>query len=168
MMKNEISTQQLVVWVNEMRLPLAEIMLRSGMTRQGIWKRLKEANAFIPRRAPDGAPGVYVTVLCTFCGVEIKRRKRLVLRTMRQFCSEDCYFAALEQPGYHPWRHGCRLARAIVHLHFDLQPQHVVHHKDEDNRNNDKANLAVFASHADHMAYHRGKRVDVLWDGANP
>lgn len=166
MARVRIETPQLVVWANELRLPMDEIMRRSGMTRVGIWKRLKAAGAFIPRCAPEGAPGIWVTVPCAFCGTGVKRRKRLVLRTMKQFCTQNCYFASLEKPGYVHSRHGCRLARAIVHLHFALQPEHIVHHKDGDERNNDKANLAVYASQADHMAHHRGKHVKTVWDGA--
>jgi len=50
--------------------------------------------------------------------------------------------------------------------HFALAPDHVVHHKDDNNRHNDLANLAVFADQADHMRHHRGVAVDTLWDGA--
>ncbi len=163
----QFPTQQLVVWVNELRLPLREIMQRTGMTRQGIWKRLKHAGCFIPRRAPEGAPGIWVVVSCAWCGQPIRKRKRLALRSLHHFCNETCHYASLEAPGYYPWRQGCRLARAIVAQHFTLEPQHVVHHKDGDNRNNDRKNLAVYASNADHVKHHRGKRVVPLWDGSS-
>ncbi|MGL5937061.1 MAG: hypothetical protein ACRCZI_15730 [Cetobacterium sp.] len=167
-MQNAVTTQHLVVWVNQQRLPMAEVVRLSGLTRQAIWKRLRYAGCLIPRRVKGGAPGVMIETACAFCSQPIRRHKRkmLKLKTLRSFCSMDCYAASLAQSGYVEYRHGSRLARAIVAQHFALEPQHIVHHKDGDQRNNDRANFLVFASQADHMAHHRGRSVVALWDGA--
>ena len=163
-----VSTQDLVVWVNKKRLPMAQVEALSGMTRQGIFKRLKAEGRFIPRRAKDGAPGVYVRVDCAWCGLPVKRRKKLLMQldTLRSFCNQVCYAAALENPSYVEWRQGSRLAQTVVGQHFRLRPGYVVHHKDGDQRNNDRSNLMVFASIADHTTHHRGRKIKPLWDGA--
>ena len=164
----QVETQQLVVWVNHQRLPMREVEQLSGMTRQAIWKRLHRAHCYIPRRVKGGAPGVMIEVNCAWCSTPLKRHRRKVLKlkTMRSFCNAECYYAALEAPGYFPWRHGSRLARSIVAQRFALEREHIVHHKDGDQRNNDVKNLAVYASNSAHMAHHRGRKVDTLWDGA--
>lgn len=168
MAQKSVSTQDLVVWVNEYRWPMAEVVAKSGMTRQGVYKRLKAAGCLVKRREKGGAPGVHVRITCSFCGNELVRRKRQVLKAglMRQFCNQTCYFAALENPSFQVSRQGSRLARAIVQQHFPLEPQHIVHHKDGNQKNNDRSNLLVFASQSDHLKHHRGRTVNPLWDGA--
>ena len=52
--------------------------------------------------------------------------------------------------------------------YFHLEPQHIVHHKDSNQRNNDLANLLVFASASDHLKHHHGSKVSPLWDGLRP
>lgn len=169
MAHSSVSTQDLVVWVNEQRRPLAEVMQRTGMTRQGIYKRLKQAGCYVPRRAPGGAPGVHVEIACSYCGARIMRRKRQILKAglMRQFCNTTCYFAALENPSFQVSRQGSRLARAVVQQHFPLESHHIVHHKDGNQTNNDRANLMVFANQSDHLKHHRGRAVRPLWDGGD-
>lgn len=164
----KVSTQDLVVLVNKEKLSLEEVEARTGMSRQGIWKRLKTAGVFIPRSAPGGAPGKRTKVACGYCGVLVERYQQTLvkLRQMQAFCNPECYAASLAQHPYEAWRQGCRLARVIVSQHFPLQHEHIVHHKDGDERNNDLSNLMVFASNADHMAHHRGRKVLALFDGA--
>jgi hypothetical protein len=166
MRQNKVETQQLVVWVNQLRYPMQQVEQLSGMTRQAIWKRLRRAGKLVKRHASGGAPGVWITVNCHFCQREIRKRVKRAAHVMRHFCNEDCYYAQLATSGYHPWRQGQRLARALVAQRFALERGHVVHHKDGDNRNNNLDNLIVFASQDDHMAQHRGRKVMPLWDGA--
>ena len=84
---------------------------------------------------------------CKHCGKLHKRQT---------YCSKPCYYAAIHNPSYVQWRQGQRHARATVtDAGFTLQPGHIIHHVDSDNRNNTRQNLWVFASHGDHMAYHR-------------
>jgi hypothetical protein len=53
----------------------------------------------------------------------------------------------------------------MVGRYFPLERRHVVHHHDGDNTNNALDNLAVFASQAEHMRYHRGGHATPIWDG---
>jgi hypothetical protein len=39
-----------------------------------------------------------------------------------------------------------------------LKLREVVHHRNEDKRDNDRSNLLLFASQADHLAFHRLER----------
>ena len=59
-----------------------------------------------------------------------------------------------------------RRSRKIVSYYFELRPEHIVHHEDRNERNNDPRNLKVFASNNEHMRYHRGYSAKPLWDGA--
>ena len=83
-----------------------------------------------------------------------------------QYASRACYFnhRCRRVPSV-LWRHGQRLARAKVAEVFPLQPQHVVHHDDKDDRNNTLRNLHVFATSGDHLRYHRGMDVSPIWCG---
>ena len=61
----------------------------------------------------------------------------------------------------------CQEARQLVSRHFELRPEHVVHHEDRDARKNSLINLKVFADNSDHLRYHRGLLVKPIWEGAN-
>ena len=94
-------------------------------------------------------------------------RKRWRTRT-RLFCSATHYWASREKPGYVESRRGGQLARAVVIQHFQvLESEHVVHHVDGDQRNNDLRNLEVYATHGEHMRHHHGRKVEPLWRGAD-
>lgn len=59
-------------------------------------------------------------------------------------------------------------ARKIVSEYFDLQPMNEVHHKDENIRNNEIENLAVFEIHGDHTSHHKSvykEGAKPIWDG---
>jgi hypothetical protein len=166
-MREKVATQDLVVLVNRKGLALAEVEQITGMTRQGIWKRLRRSGELVKRRAPGGAVCKVIQLPCAFCGaMSTKYRKRLLQAAqMKSFCNMECYAASLAQHPYEEWRHGSRLARAIVAQHYALQPDQIVHHKDGNQRNNDLSNLMVFKSNADHVAHHRGRRIIALFDG---
>lgn len=94
------------------------------------------------------------------CGVPTKRKK---------YASMECYMRAVCQRPHISWRHGRRIARHVVSQVFPLEPQHVVHHVDGDNRNNSLSNLWVFACHGDHMSHHRGGITrKPIWRGVDP
>ena len=61
-----------------------------------------------------------------------------------------------ETQSYYANRHGQTIARSIVSQVFHLLDGYVVHHIDSDNTNNRLDNLAVFASQAEHISFHRG------------
>lgn len=165
MPKYDVSTQDIVVMYVEKHLTLREIAKLTGMSHVNVSKRLKKAGI----TAKDGT---WVKTNCAFCGKDIEiRRARVKFRNKDgsrrrgHFCNLACYIASLENPGYKPWRHGQRLARAIVGQYYILQEGNVVHHVDGDERNNNLDNLMVFKNQAEHMRYHRGGKVTPLWDG---
>jgi len=63
-------------------------------------------------------------------------------------------------------RGGMREAREKVNSVYALKDGYIVHHEDRNTTNNEWENLKVFANSGDHVRYHRGFRVPVLWDGA--
>ena len=137
-----------------------EIARIYGVTRQAVYKRLKALGI-------KSIDGEWVKTNCSFCGSEITKRRKQWRKNTNNYCSMECYSASLENPGYKPWRHGQRLARAIVGQYYKLLYNNVIHHEDGDSRNNDRLNLRVFANQSDHLKYHRSKVKPIpIWDGS--
>ncbi|MEM2946785.1 MAG: AsnC family protein [Candidatus Bathyarchaeia archaeon] len=159
-MLRKISADELVTLYTVHHLTMEQIGEICGVTRQAIWRRLKKMGV----KAEDGE---WVKFKCEICGKDVKLRRCEFRYRSPRFCSPDCYFKAIRNPNYKPWRQGGRIAREVVSKYFDISkyPNAVIHHKDGNNRNNSCSNLVVFASQADHMAYHRGRNVKPLWDG---
>ena len=157
------STEQLRAWYCEDRLPMATMAQRSGLTRQGIWKRLRLAGLLTPqtiRRAPS------VTGTCAECGTVCQTPRWRMQHQRHQFCGSSCYRAWLSNPDYQQHRQGQRRARAIVREVFPLQPGQIVHHVNGHTDDNDLVNLMVFASNAEHLAWHhRNPSIHPLWRG---
>jgi predicted transcriptional regulator len=157
---NHVKTQDVVVMYTEKHLTMAEIGRLVGITRQGVLKHLRKAGI-------EHEQGTFVEVGCDLCGAQFRKRRGAWKRSREHFCSRACLHASLENPGYKPWRQGQRLAVAIVSQYHKLEQGEIVHHKDGDNRNNDRSNLAVYANHSDHLKAHHGKTPVVpVWDGA--
>lgn len=133
----------------------------------------RHVNRLMARWGVPTTAGEWVDVTCYQCGKEHKKARAQWRKHVRHFCSDDCYFKARKngyaRPGelrpYVRSSYGTKLARATVKRFFNLQRGQVVHHHDRDNLNNAPDNLAVFASQADHMRYHHGDDVAMLWDG---
>lgn len=160
--RNDLKTQDLVVMWENQRLSLAAIGKLVGLTRQAVKKRLNKAGVSTAKSKRWILP-------CALCGVPVARtRNKLRHSKGNVFCTSEHLHAWMENPNFREWRQGGRLARAIVAQHFELQPEHIVHHKDGDQRNNDRANLLVFASSSDHGKHHHGRKVEALWDGVLP
>lgn len=158
--KKEIKTQDIVAWFTRDHLTLRQIGKLTGMSAAAVHKRLRIAGI-------DREQGTWVNVACDMCGKPFRKRRAPWRRSKEHFCGHACLATSLENPGYKPWRQGQRLARAIVSQYHKLEPGEIVHHKDGDNRNYDKSNLAVYASHSDHLKAHHGKtHVNPVWDGA--
>lgn len=155
-MRIDINTDYLVKLYIVDHLTLREIGKRLKISHSGVAKRLKLAGI-------TSEQGEWVNKECDFCGKEYKITRA---RQGNKYCSRVCYSTAITSPQSHIWRHGQRLARLIVRQHFDLHDGHVVHHIDGDDRNNDRSNLAVYASQAEHISAHRGGKVKPLWAGA--
>jgi hypothetical protein len=155
-----VTTLTLVELYSKQHLTLREIATKVGMSAQAICKRLRRAGV----KATDGT---WVTRDCEFCGKSIQVRRGVARRSIASYCNTECYYASRENLNYKPWRQGQRLARALVAQYFKLEPEHVVDHRDGDERNNNITNLRVYASQSDHMKMHHGKSVVVpLWDGS--
>lgn len=143
----------------ESNIRVNDIAKLAGMTRQGVWKRLRKMGIETLGRGT-------ITVACAFCGREFERFRARASKTIDCYCNQECFFASRENPNYIPWRSGQRLARAIIAQHTRLTHENVVHHIDGNNRNNDLVNLMVFANQSDHMKYHHGKcKILPLWSG---
>lgn len=156
-----IKTQDLVAWYIDGHFTLRQIAKLSGISPPAVHKRL--ARAGITREQ-----GTWVTVKCDMCGKDFRKHRAYWRRSIEHYCNRECQAASMESPGYKPWRQGQRLARAIVAQYRRLEPGEIVHHKDGDDRNNDRSNLAVYASNSDHIKAHHGKsRVEPIWDGAS-
>lgn len=154
-------TQVLVDLYTKEHLTCAEIATRYGVTRQAIAYRLRNAGV-------TSEQGEWVNRRCAYCQDAMRVTRKRARTHKWVFCNQEHYYAFLGKSGYQEWRHGGRLARAVVAQHFELLPEYVVHHKDGDQRNNDRANLMVFESNSDHMAHHRGRKVTPLWGEAQP
>lgn len=141
--------------------PLASLMESAGISRTGVWKRLKRLGVHSERRTPPSG------VACHLCRKPFVRHRHHAMRSKRQFCSSACYLTWVSVRGasWRPYRHGQRIARRVVARYVTMPPGSVVHHHDGDNHNNAPENLALFASQSDHMKHHRGDGAPMLWDG---
>ena len=158
--RNKVKTQDIVSWFTRDHLTLRQIGALAGMTAAGVHKRLRRAGV-------GREDGTWAEVSCDMCGKQFRKRRASWRRSKEHFCGPECLHASLENPGYKPWRQGQRLAVAIVAQYHKIQLGEIVHHKDGDNRNNNLANLAVYASHSEHLKAHHGKsEVKPIWDGA--
>ena len=157
--KSSLKPQDVVALYTESHLTMEEIGKIAGVTRQGIKKVLDKAGV-------KASEGEWLDTTCSSCGNTIHVRRKRWRINRKTYCNQDCYIASLQSTAYKPRRHGQRIARLIVKQYFDLQPGHVTHHKDGDNRNNDRSNLLVFANQSDHLKHHRGGNINPIWDGA--
>lgn len=144
-------------------IPMAELAERYGVTRQAIFKMIRKAGIDTSKEA------AHMNVSCSCCG-EITTRIRCQVRKSKHiFCSEECYFAWLKHGNGNPLvmhRQSSRIARKIVQEYFALAPTHTVHHEDRNQYNNNINNLKVFTCQGDHVRYHRGFTVPILFDGS--
>jgi len=160
-MKNQISTEEIVNLYTIKHLTLREISNHYGnITAMGVQKRLKSAGI-------TSKDGEWAKTHCSFCGKPMEIRRKRWFRNKESFCTTECFYANRENPGYHPWRQGQRLARAIVSQWFRLSPGNIIHHVDGNCRNNDLSNLMVFNNHSEHLKHHHGKSKTMpTWDGS--
>lgn len=143
-------------------VPMIDLAKRYGVTRQAIRKLLKRYGIDTSKRK--------LTCVCANCGEEIRRHRSRIRKTTRQFCDQLCYGTWLRNflgVNFVEDRNGGRIGRSKVSEHFDLQPEHIVHHEDRNQGNNELYNLRVFANQSDHMRYHRNgySSVAFLWSG---
>lgn len=146
--------------------PMQVIADRYGCTRVAVYYALKR-EGIDTSRSTNGA----ITARCEHCGKVIRVQRARFRRNKRSFCNSECYYQWLDRKSakgmpYIDSRVGRKQARDIIGKVFSLQPGHIVHHEDRNSQNNEYANLKVFQCQGDHIRYHRGLRVPVVWDGA--
>jgi hypothetical protein len=156
MKAKHLDTQHIAVLYLEKRLTMAQIASVLGCSAAAICKALHRAGI----KAQDATNPL---VSCAYCGTEFRRARSRLHATM--YCCAEHRYAALERQDYNATRQGGRLTRAIIAQWYDLQAEHIIHYKDSDWRNNDRANLEVYACQADYAAMHQGHRVSPLWAG---
>lgn len=142
--------------------PMIILAEKYGITRQGIYKILKQAGVDTKK--------TQIPVSCSTCGEQIYRTKARIRKQLNQFCNMDCYSAFISggKPKWH-WMsetgNSSRIARSVVNQYFALQGDQIVHHENHNRFDNQLANLRVFANQGDHIRHHRGFDVTPLWDG---
>ena len=164
MIQNSLKPEHIVVLYTVQHLSCSQIAPVAGISRQRVWKILRD-QGINTGRGEGGATRIKYD--CDFCGKEGQKTRAVWRKSAKHYCTKECYFAAIKNPGYHQWRHGLRIARQIVSQCFKFQENNIIHHKDGDNRNNEKSNLAVYKSQSEHMNYHRGGKAQPVWDGRN-
>lgn len=142
--------------------PMIKLAKEYGITRQGIYKVIKKCGIDTPKEAK-------LFVSCSCCGKEFEAHRSRIRRHKNVFCSPDCYDAWLKHGNGSPYvahRQSSKTARAIISEYYALRPGNIVHHEDRNQYNNMLYNLKVFVNQGDHVRYHRGFNVPILWDGS--
>ncbi len=100
-------------------------------------------------------------ITCDRCGKTVYRRFGEQDRGTRklQFCSRKCYMERRKETmkiTVYPKSGACHIHRIVAEklIGRELKAGEVVHHIDGDKHNAAPANLFVFKSQSDHVAYH--------------
>jgi hypothetical protein len=165
--RKEIESRIVTMYVGEHKSAgmIADIV--GKVTRQGIWKILRRNGVDTRKRH-----GTRVKVNCDFCNKDFElRRCEWRNRKKHKFCSHKCYCDYFRTTSSYYWRHGCRIGRLelapVLKEIYGIVPEFVIHHKDGDDRNNNRGNLMAFPNQSDHLKFHRGGIACTLLDGAN-
>jgi hypothetical protein len=132
---------------------LEEIGREYGITRQAVYY-------FVKKYGLSVKDAENVRFKCDTCGKESTSTRKRFKRSIKHFCSMECYKGYLCNSEYTQSRTGQRHARIVVekYLGRTLRFGEVVHHIDGDNTNNDIKNLLVFGSHSEHLTHHHKVR----------
>lgn len=134
--------------------PVSELAKEYGVSRQAIYKILKKNKV-------DAISLGIILVQCATCGADLSRHRYRVRKQKNHFCDYDC-FASFLKAYIGPQA----IPRLKVSEHFDLQPEHIIHFKDNNPINTMIYNLAVFKNQQDHIRFHHGMDdVEILWEG---
>ena len=132
-----------------------------SITRQAIYLILKKKNVPKKRNLPR------VRVVCKTCGIEFyKPSWRIYYKNKFHYCSKQCFYCYLTRSNTINDANGRRAGRILVSKHFNLDPKHIVHHKDKNNKNNKISNLQVFLRQKHHARHHYGHKERPIWDGS--
>jgi hypothetical protein len=144
-------------------VPMIDLAKQYNVTRQNIFYILR-LNGVDTSKQNAGN----VKCNCANCGKAITKQRKVYKRAINTFCSRPCFYAYLNNSNKLPYidsGKGRREARKVVALFFKMSKGNIVHHEDRNQLHNNKENLKVFASSADHLRYHRGADVIPLWSG---
>lgn len=111
-----------------------------------------------------------VNCICMTCSKPFQMCRAYFRERLLVYCSPECYYQSIRNPGYISSRQGMRVARETVRsLWRGFRMQYLVHHIDGNESNNDPCNLMVFANNSDHMRWHRAGGIESgvvpLWSG---
>lgn len=149
MHKAIVNEQAIDLWHKDM-YSLQMIGDYFGVTRQAVKKYLNKQGVDTSKAATARE------VVCDYCGKAFKKPRAYARARRKNYCCPEHYYAVLANPDYVNSTWGRRKSRDMVRrCGFLLAPEHVVHHKDSNQKNDDSNNLLVFASNADHMRWHR-------------
>ena len=155
---NKVNIDDVVSMYVRQHLTLREIGAIVGMTAAGVLVALRRVGV-------TRYMGEWVQVKCSHCGGAVSKSRSAWKKSIDHYCNQECYMASIHNDAYNQSRAGQLRARKAVSSVFSLLVGHVVHHHDSNNLNNELGNLAVFASQADHMSFHRGGEGRPIWDG---
>lgn len=143
---------------------VSEIAKRYGVSRSGIYEVLKRGGVDTSK----GGPNIVLFVSCVVCGKVVPKYRSEVRRTKKVMCSQDCVSVYQKHGGAATIAHKANqaVAEAVVSKHFALRPDNVIHRENGNENDNDPRNLKVFVSQGDHIRYHQGAIVPILWDGS--
>lgn len=140
-------------------ITMIELGQQYNRSRQTIFKMLKKAGIDTSKRK--------LPVSCDFCDNTLMRTKGRIRANTHHFCNYTCYYDYLNREHkYIENAHMRRMARRLVNELFPLKDGYIVHHKDRNQGNNLTTNLMVFRTQGDHVRYHRGLKIEPLWDGS--
>jgi len=157
---NRIDSRAVEMWNALYSLQMIADVL--GVSRAGVKK-------YLNRNGIDTSKRKWV-VVCDHCGVKFEKHRCQIRKNKNNYCTQPCYVKSMDNPEYYINRQCQRNAREVVGAcGYYLSADEVVVFKDGDCNNSDPNNLMVFASHSDHMRWHRGDRelVKPLWGWNN-
>lgn len=144
---------------------VSSLAKRYAVSRAGIYEVLKRGGVDTAK----GGPNVVLFVSCCVCGKVIPKYRSEVRRTKRSFCDQGCV-RTFQKHGDGQItivrKQSLEEARMVISKYFPIRPEHVIHRENGNDFDNDPRNLKVFACQGDHIRYHQGAIVPILWDGA--
>ncbi len=160
--KNRTISHELVLAYERDGLSDAQIAGRLGLSRQRFSKIRRQmyhtdrswARQFPGNRSDKGKVGCRVPVLQQLAN------RAAYMKAYRRANPEKTGYLGTRINGYQSTQTHRLMAKITIGR--DLLPGEVVHHKDQDLKNNQPENLLIFKSQADHLAHHRGEVVDYI------
>ena len=155
---NRVDVAAIPVLYTVQHLTIRQIATLMGVSHSAVHKAIKKLGI-------SSNEAELVDVTCSHCGKPFTLHRYIWKKRKLYFCEWACRAKYLENPDYNESRSGRSAARLVAARYFPLAPKNVVHHWDSNCEHNDPGNLAVFATHAEHMSFERGGSGRPIWDG---